>query len=56
VASYNEDEDEDTFEADEDETTPNYWATAAEDVGPAVDKVLDHRPKSDTGMNVILLA
>lgn len=31
--------------------TPNYWAAAAaEDTGPAIDKVLDHRPKPDVGM------
>ncbi|KAF2272566.1 uncharacterized protein EI97DRAFT_452925 [Westerdykella ornata] len=46
VTNYNE-EDDDDFEEDEDEDlTPNYaWTMAAEDTGPVIDKVLDHRPK-----------
>ena len=44
VANYNEDE-EDEFEEEIDENTPNYWATALEETGPIIDKVLDHRPK-----------
>ncbi|KAL5438051.1 hypothetical protein PMIN07_005582 [Paraphaeosphaeria minitans] len=45
VTNYNEDGEE-SFEEEEDEMTPNYWAAAAaEDTGPAIDKVLDHRPK-----------
>lgn len=34
---------------DEDNTTPNYWGTTVEDTGPAIDKVLDHRPKEGIG-------
>lgn len=53
VTNYNEDEEEeDPFAADEDDLPPNYWATAVEDTGPAIDKILDHRPKSDIGMYV----
>jgi chromodomain-helicase-DNA-binding protein 1 len=49
VANYNED-DEDMFDDEESElTTPNYWGTAAEDNSPAIDIVLDHRPKEGTG-------
>jgi chromodomain-helicase-DNA-binding protein 1 len=48
VTNYNE-EGEDSFEEEEDETTPNYWATAEEDTGPIIDKILDHRPKDGTG-------
>ncbi|KAI0572138.1 Chromo domain-containing protein 1 [Pyrenophora tritici-repentis] len=45
VANYNEEEDEDEFIEEDDEMTPNYWATATEDTGPVIDKILDHRPK-----------
>lgn len=31
--------------------TPSYWATTAEETGPTIDKVLDHRPKPDIGMS-----
>lgn len=49
VTNYNE-EGEDSFEEEEDDMTPNYWATAAEeDTGPIIDKILDHRPKEGTG-------
>lgn len=48
VTNYNE-EGEDSFEEEEDEMTPNYWATAEEDTGPIIDKILDHRPKEGTG-------
>ncbi|KAF2856229.1 chromodomain helicase-like protein [Plenodomus tracheiphilus IPT5] len=44
VTNYNEDDEEDPFEEEEDETTPSYWATAVEDTGPIIDKILDHRP------------
>ncbi|OCK85920.1 chromo domain-containing protein 1 [Lepidopterella palustris CBS 459.81] len=45
ITNYNEDDDEDMFEEDESElTTPNYWGTT-EDYGPAIDTILDHRPK-----------
>ena len=38
------------FDDEESElTTPNYWGTAAEDNSPAIDIVLDHRPKEGTG-------
>jgi chromodomain-helicase-DNA-binding protein 1 len=46
--NYNEDG-EDSFEEEEDETTPNYWAVAEEDAGPIIDKILDHRPKEGSG-------
>jgi chromodomain-helicase-DNA-binding protein 1 len=51
VTNYNEDGEE-SFEEEENDMTPNYWAVAAaaEDNGPAIDKVLDHRPKPDIGM------
>jgi len=49
VANYNEEEDEDEFIEEDDETTPNYWATATEDTGPVIDKILDHRPKDGSG-------
>ena len=50
ITNYNEDEDEDMFDDDdEDNTTPNYWGTTVEDTGPAIDKVLDHRPKEGIG-------
>jgi hypothetical protein len=43
VTNYNEDG-EDSFEEEEDDMTPNYWAAAPEeDVGPIIDKILDHR-------------
>lgn len=29
--------------------TPNYWAGTVEETGPAIDRVLDHRPKPDIG-------
>ncbi|CAI6242685.1 unnamed protein product [Periconia digitata] len=44
VANYNEDE-SDNFEASEDDMTPNYWAAAPEETGPAIDRVLDYRAK-----------
>jgi chromodomain-helicase-DNA-binding protein 1 len=34
---------------DDDDMTPNYWATAPEDTGPVIDKILDHRPKDGLG-------
>jgi hypothetical protein len=49
VTNYNEDGEE-SFEEEEDDMTPSYWATAAEeDAGPIIDKILDHRPKEGTG-------
>jgi chromodomain-helicase-DNA-binding protein 1 len=48
VTNYNE-EGADSFEESEDETTPNHWATAEEDTGPIIDKILDHRPKEGIG-------
>ncbi|KAL2836000.1 SNF2 family N-terminal domain-containing protein [Aspergillus pseudoustus] len=47
VSNYNEDDDDSIFEDDPDELTPNYWVTAVEDDRPAVDIVLNHRPKAD---------
>ncbi|PVH98766.1 chromo domain-containing protein 1 [Periconia macrospinosa] len=46
VTNYNEDE-SDMFEASEDDMTPNYWAAAPEETGPAIDRVLDYRAKDD---------
>ncbi|RYN84148.1 Chromodomain helicase [Alternaria alternata] len=51
VANYNEEEDEDEFVEDDDDMTPNYWATAPEDTGPVIDKILDHRPKDGLEMD-----
>ena len=52
VTNYNEDEEEnDEFEAEDDDLTPNHWAPVVEDTGPAIDKILDHRPRSDIGMH-----
>jgi chromodomain-helicase-DNA-binding protein 1 len=34
---------------EDDEMTSNYWATAPEDAGPIIDKILDHRPKDGLG-------
>ncbi|KKA16881.1 hypothetical protein T310_9495 [Rasamsonia emersonii CBS 393.64] len=45
VTSYNEDSDDDMFEDDPDDLTPNYWVNAVEDDRPAVDVVLNHRFK-----------
>ena len=49
VTNYNEDEEEDPFVEEEDEHTPNYWVNAAEDTGPIIDKILDHRPTEGVG-------
>jgi chromodomain-helicase-DNA-binding protein 1 len=49
VANYNEEEDEDEFVEDDEEITANYWANATEETGPAIDKVLDHKPKEGIG-------
>ena len=52
MTNYNEDEEEnDEFEAEDDDLTPNHWAPVVEDTGPAIDKILDHRPRSDIGMH-----
>ncbi|KAF2002774.1 hypothetical protein P154DRAFT_544173 [Amniculicola lignicola CBS 123094] len=50
VTNYNEEE-QDAFMEDDDEEgmTPNYWGPTVEDTGPAIDKVIDHRPKEDSG-------
>lgn len=49
VVNYNEEE-EDDFEDDDDEKTPDYgYVETVEDTGPAIDKVLDHRPKEGVG-------
>ncbi|KAH8730976.1 P-loop containing nucleoside triphosphate hydrolase protein [Phaeosphaeriaceae sp. PMI808] len=50
VTNYNE-EAEDSFEEEEDDMTPNYWANPEEDVGPIIDKILDHRPKDGTELD-----
>ena len=44
VTNYNEEEDDDPFEEDAEDLTPNYWANATEETGPIIDKILDHRP------------
>lgn len=49
VTNYNEEE-EDDFEESEAEATPNYWANTAEETGPIIDKILDHRPVEGTGI------
>lgn len=49
VTNYNEEEGQDSFEEEEDDMTPNYWAATEEDTGPIIDKILDHRPKEGTG-------
>ncbi|KAF2637079.1 hypothetical protein P280DRAFT_492703 [Massarina eburnea CBS 473.64] len=51
VTNYNEDE-SDQFEASDDDMTPNYWATTVEETGPAIDRVLDYRPKDDSELDV----
>jgi chromodomain-helicase-DNA-binding protein 1 len=48
VTNYNEDG-QDSFEEDEDDMTPTYWANATEESGPVIDKILDHRLKDGTG-------
>jgi chromodomain-helicase-DNA-binding protein 1 len=45
VSNYNEDDDDSMFEDDADDLTPNYWVNAVEDDRPAIDIVLNHRPK-----------
>lgn len=50
MTNYNDDEDDGMFdEVDEDELTPAYWVTTAEDTGLAVDVVLNHRLLQDCG-------
>ncbi|KAF2131439.1 hypothetical protein P153DRAFT_365028 [Dothidotthia symphoricarpi CBS 119687] len=45
VTNYNEEEEEDPFVEDEDDEAPGYWPTEAEEKGPIIDKILDHRSK-----------
>ncbi|EAW07808.1 chromatin-remodeling ATPase CHD1 [Aspergillus clavatus NRRL 1] len=48
VSNYNEDDDDSMFEDEADEdVTENYWVNNVEDTRPAVDVVLNHRPKAD---------
>ena len=47
ATNYNED-DNDPFEEDEDLVSQSYWA-ATEDTSPAVDIVLEHRPREGVG-------
>ncbi|KAL3480248.1 SNF2 family N-terminal domain-containing protein [Aspergillus californicus] len=47
VSNYNEDDEDSMFEDDVDDTTPNYWVNTEEDDRPAVDVVLNHRPRPD---------
>ncbi|KAL5341822.1 SNF2 family N-terminal domain-containing protein [Aspergillus crustosus] len=47
VSNYNEDDEDSMFEDEAEDLTPNYWATAVEDDRPAIDIVLNHRPKAD---------
>ncbi|KZF22304.1 putative chromodomain helicase [Xylona heveae TC161] len=50
VTSYNEDDDDDFLsEEDSEYMTPNYWAAAVDEDAPAIDAVLNHRFKEDTG-------
>ncbi|KAF2748148.1 hypothetical protein M011DRAFT_499340 [Sporormia fimetaria CBS 119925] len=48
VTNYNEEEEDDFLDDDEEDATPNHNWDAVEDAGPAIDKVLDHRPKEET--------
>lgn len=45
VSNYNEDDDDSMFEDDVEDLTPSYWVNAVEDDRPAIDIVLNHRPK-----------
>lgn len=47
VSTYNEDEDDDMFEEDDENMTPNYWVNGQEDNSPAIDIVLNHQLKAD---------
>ncbi|KAL4879527.1 SNF2 family N-terminal domain-containing protein [Aspergillus karnatakaensis] len=47
VSNYNEDDDDSMFEDEAEDMTPNYWVNAVEDDRPAIDIVLNHRPKPD---------
>lgn len=47
VSNYNEDEDDDMFDEDVDDLTPNNWVYEQEDNTPAIDIVLNHRLKAD---------
>lgn len=51
VSTYNEDDD-DMFNEDEDELTPNYWAAGPDESLPAIDVVLDHRLRDDTSESI----
>ncbi|KAL4782970.1 SNF2 family N-terminal domain-containing protein [Aspergillus varians] len=47
VSNYNEEDDDDSmFEDGAEDLTPNYWVNAVEDDRPAIDVVLNHRPKA----------
>ena len=48
TANYNEDDDLGISEEDTENMTPNYWAYA-EDSGPAIDQVLNHKLKDGVG-------
>ena len=53
MSNYNED-DEDMFEEDEaDMLTPNYWVTGQEENVPAIDNILNHRPREKASMSDI---
>ena len=47
VSNYNED-DEDPFEEDDTEMTPNYWPAGQAEEVPAIDAILNHRPREKT--------
>ena len=56
ITNYNEEEEDDFEEEEDDENIPNYgWTTAAEDTGPGIDAVLDHRPKEGIGKSHCVL-
>ena len=46
VSTYNEDESDD-FEEEALDLTPNYWANTYDESVPAIDAILNHRPRED---------
>lgn len=54
VQTYNEDDDLGLSEEESDTMTPSYYAAAAEDNSPAIDIVLKHKLKEDTGKHTRL--
>lgn len=52
VSNYNEDDD-DMFEDEEEILTPAYWATGQDENVPAIDAILNHRLRDDTGSSEV---